>query len=617
MGDGVGSQVVSAGQPDRGAAERGGRPGQRRRAPEQDDDADEQHEHAEPGDHGLGRSGAAPLQWPVDEDVEQCAEGGGDEEQAAGDGGPDRPVPHHDEVAQQVGDGHGLGTLGDVEHPGGAVADDQADAAECGGAADGESGEGEVDGEAERVGGGCGEEGVHGCSAARRGRFTRTGGGVGVGVKARVGGGWGAERAGRQPPGPDGVRVDRYGPCLAGDQWAVRPVVAGASGDGQPSPGARAGRIGSEAAGFGVGSEARFRFRFDQQVVQPLHPSVGQVLVLRQGRRPQGDQDGSGHDQRCARDGGGGQVGDLLLDEALSGDPVPAEYAQHGPGRDEEPARPLPGTPERAGPGAPTPERTAPEDSAPERTAPEGGTLRGVTGDFSVRLRFVHGSAFMVSPETFPGSAWNSIRDTERPARAAQARGITMHVTRSGTPTGGSRALRMATALLVLTLAGSVAACSSSKSGSSASSPATASASASAGTSGSASASATGTAPADPAAAKAEITTNWEKFFDPNTPIPDKAKLLQGGDALLPVLQGFSQDPRVGQVQAKVGDVAFTDASDATVTYSLSLQGTVVEPSASGQAVLENGTWKVSRSTLCGLLTQAGGASGTPIPGCS
>ncbi|WP_030254637.1 MULTISPECIES: hypothetical protein [Streptomyces] len=192
-----------------------------------------------------------------------------------------------------------------------------------------------------------------------------------------------------------------------------------------------------------------------------------------------------------------------------------------------------------------------------------------------------------------------------------------MHVTRSGTPTGGSRALRMATALLVLTLAGSVAACSSSKSGSSASSPASASASASAGTSGSASASATGTAPADPAAAKAEITTNWEKFFDPNTPIPDKAKLLQGGDALLPVLQGFSQDPRVGQVQAKVGDVAFTDASDATVTYSLSLQGTVVEPSASGQAVLENGTWKVSRSTLCGLLTQAGGASGTPIPGCS
>ncbi|MEU9040429.1 MULTISPECIES: hypothetical protein [unclassified Kitasatospora] len=192
-----------------------------------------------------------------------------------------------------------------------------------------------------------------------------------------------------------------------------------------------------------------------------------------------------------------------------------------------------------------------------------------------------------------------------------------MHVTRSGTSTGGGRALRAASALLALMLAGTAAACSSSKSGSSASSPASASASISPSATATASASATGTAPADPAAAEAEITANWEKFFDPNTPIPDKAKLLQGGDVLLPALQGFSQDPRVGQVQAKVTDVAFTDASDAAVSYSLSLQGTVVEPSASGQAVLENGTWKVSRSTLCGLLTQAGGASGTPIPGCS
>ncbi|MFJ9455750.1 hypothetical protein ACIRST_11795 [Kitasatospora sp. NPDC101447] len=197
-----------------------------------------------------------------------------------------------------------------------------------------------------------------------------------------------------------------------------------------------------------------------------------------------------------------------------------------------------------------------------------------------------------------------------------------MHVTRSGTPTGGGRALRTASVLLALVLAGTAAGCSSSgKSSSSATSPAASPASPTASPSptatGTASPGATGSAPADQAAAKTAITTNWEKFFDPATPIADKAALLQGGDALLPVLQGFSQDPRVGQVQAKVTDVSFVDASTATVTYSLSLQGTVVEPSASGQAVLENGTWKVSRSTLCGLLTQAGGASGTPVPGCS
>ncbi|WP_406206209.1 hypothetical protein OH807_32380 [Kitasatospora sp. NBC_01560] len=200
---------------------------------------------------------------------------------------------------------------------------------------------------------------------------------------------------------------------------------------------------------------------------------------------------------------------------------------------------------------------------------------------------------------------------------------------------GGGRAVRSVSALLALLLVGTAAAaCSSSSSGSSATGSASAavsslasalasasaaasSALSSASGSASAGASASGTAPADPATAKNEVTANWEKFFDPTTPIPEKATLLQGGAVLLPALQGFSQDPRVGQVKAKVTDVTFTSATDATVTYELSLQGTVVEPSASGRAVLENGTWKVSRSTLCGLLTQAGGASGTPIPGCS
>ncbi|MCG6495834.1 hypothetical protein [Kitasatospora sp. A2-31] len=185
----------------------------------------------------------------------------------------------------------------------------------------------------------------------------------------------------------------------------------------------------------------------------------------------------------------------------------------------------------------------------------------------------------------------------------------------------GAPVRRWAGVLLALLLVGAAAACGSSGSGSSASpSPtlptaATGSPTGSAGGTGSPTAGAT--APADVAAAKSQVTANWEKFFDPNTSIPDKAALLQNGEELLPVLQGFSQDPRVGQVKARVTDVSFNSATEATVTYELSLQGTVVEPSATGQAVLENGTWKVSRASLCGLLTQAGGATGTPIPGCS
>ncbi|MFC9328474.1 hypothetical protein [Kitasatospora sp. NPDC057015] len=150
--------------------------------------------------------------------------------------------------------------------------------------------------------------------------------------------------------------------------------------------------------------------------------------------------------------------------------------------------------------------------------------------------------------------------------------------------------------------------------GSSSSDSGTASASASPTATATASASAAGTAPADVAAATAEVTANWQKFFDPATPIADKAALLQNGEALQPALQGFASDPRVGQVKAEVAAVDFTSATEATVTYSLSLEGNVVQPAATGTAVLDGGTWKVSTASLCGLVAQAGN---TTVPGCS
>ncbi|GAA1404971.1 hypothetical protein GCM10009639_51460 [Kitasatospora putterlickiae] len=207
-----------------------------------------------------------------------------------------------------------------------------------------------------------------------------------------------------------------------------------------------------------------------------------------------------------------------------------------------------------------------------------------------------------------------------------------MHVRQSGIRRRDARrrggpVLRSAGVLLALLLAGTVAGCGDGGSESSTASPSppatatatttvTATETATETATGTASPSPGATAPADPATATTEITNNWQKFFDPTTPIPEKASLLQNGDVLLPVLEGFSQDPRVGQVKAAVTKVEFTSATEATVTYELSLEGSVVAPAASGQAVLDNGIWKVSRSTLCGLLVQAAGAGGTPIPGC-
>lgn len=184
-------------------------------------------------------------------------------------------------------------------------------------------------------------------------------------------------------------------------------------------------------------------------------------------------------------------------------------------------------------------------------------------------------------------------------------------------PSGrGPVVLRTAGALLGVLLL--VTSCSSSKTTTTPSPSAATSASAA---SSATAASATATAPADSAAATTQITENWQKFFSPSTQIAGKTALLQNGDQLQPLLQGFASDPRVSQVSAQVTSVQFTSPTSATVTYNLSLQGQTVQPNATGQAVLENGTWKVSRATLCGLLTLAAsaspGGSAGPLPGCS
>ncbi|MEU3789657.1 hypothetical protein AB0F07_07615 [Streptomyces fructofermentans] len=121
-------------------------------------------------------------------------------------------------------------------------------------------------------------------------------------------------------------------------------------------------------------------------------------------------------------------------------------------------------------------------------------------------------------------------------------------------------------------------------------------------------------APDDPAAAEKEIKENWAKFFDPKVAVKDKADLLENGDDMGQVLGSFSGDERGGQVEATVGEVRFTSPTGAEVTYTLTLKGATVMPDAAGTAVEQDGTWKVSVKTLCGLVGLSGNES--PGPGC-
>jgi hypothetical protein len=124
------------------------------------------------------------------------------------------------------------------------------------------------------------------------------------------------------------------------------------------------------------------------------------------------------------------------------------------------------------------------------------------------------------------------------------------------------------------------------------------------------------TAPADTAAAERQVRENWEKFFDARTPTKDRQAVLENGDEMGPLLQAFSGDERGGQVQAEVTEVEFTKATEATVTYTLLLNGATALPDAAGTAVEQDGTWKVSVNTLCALVQLSGNASQSPAVGC-
>jgi len=160
---------------------------------------------------------------------------------------------------------------------------------------------------------------------------------------------------------------------------------------------------------------------------------------------------------------------------------------------------------------------------------------------------------------------------------------------------------------LAVALALAVAACSSSSSSPSSSAPAS-SAPASSAPASSAPASSLNTA-----AAVAEITANWEKFFNASTPTSERVALLQNGNAFAGAIGSLSH--LVSGLGAKVTGVTVTSPTTATVTYNLTAGGSTLLSGQTGTAVYEDGVWKVADASLCGLIKLVPG--GTVPAACS
>jgi hypothetical protein len=155
-------------------------------------------------------------------------------------------------------------------------------------------------------------------------------------------------------------------------------------------------------------------------------------------------------------------------------------------------------------------------------------------------------------------------------------------------------ARRIAAPALGLALAATMAACSSSSTSSATGTGSSAPASASA--------SATASSAASGSAAVAQITANWEKFFDAGTPTADKVKLLQNGTVFEPAIKAFASFPLASGITAKVTSVTINSATKAAVTYNLTAAGgSALLSGQKGVAVYQDGTWKVGDASLCGL----------------
>ncbi|MGV9744305.1 hypothetical protein ACWDTG_05245 [Rhodococcus zopfii] len=118
---------------------------------------------------------------------------------------------------------------------------------------------------------------------------------------------------------------------------------------------------------------------------------------------------------------------------------------------------------------------------------------------------------------------------------------------------------------------------------------------------------------ADPATTEA-VTSAYVTFFNGATPPAERAALVENGDVFLPTLEGMTANPQAMATTATVEGVTLADPDNADVKWTLLMNGAPVLPDQSGNAVRQDGQWKVSATTFCTLLAIQGG--GAPVPGC-
>jgi hypothetical protein len=176
-------------------------------------------------------------------------------------------------------------------------------------------------------------------------------------------------------------------------------------------------------------------------------------------------------------------------------------------------------------------------------------------------------------------------------------------------------ARRIAAPALGLALAATMAACSSSNTSATAASPSSAAPASSVASSpvagGSGTASSSGQAASGDA--KAQITANWEAFFDGKTSAAKKISLLENGQKFASIINAQAGSGIAASAGAKVTSVVLSSSAQAAVKYDITLNGATALANQTGTAVYQDGMWKVGDVSFCQLLKLENGGTAPSV----
>ena len=115
------------------------------------------------------------------------------------------------------------------------------------------------------------------------------------------------------------------------------------------------------------------------------------------------------------------------------------------------------------------------------------------------------------------------------------------------------------------------------------------------------------------AAAAAAIKKNWVAFFNPKSSVAAKEAILENGSKYEALLKSQASNPTAATASASVQSVKITSPTGATVDYTILVSGSPVLKGQKGTAVYQDGTWKVSKTSFCGLAALENGGKAPAV----